>query len=119
MYRENEHIPIEDRLYQEGVEKKKRQMELSRRNQDKEVFSFHPDIKESKAKLTGLRAAERPIYERWDEIQKQKEEYLTKLRQIAVQQNPDMTFKPKLNKISENLAFEIKYQEGNLNVPVT
>lgn len=94
-------------------------MELSRLQEDQKIFSFHPDVKESIAKLTGLRAAERPIYERWEEIQKQKDGYLTKLRQIAIEKNPDLSFKPKLNKISENLAFEKGYQEGNLNVPVT
>ena len=65
------------------MEQKQRKLELSRMAQDEGMFSFHPDVKESVAKLKGEKAFEEPIHKRWKQIQKQKEEYLTKLKKIA------------------------------------
>ncbi len=63
-------VPVEQRLYEEGMEKKRRKLELSRLAQDEEKFTFHPEVKESLAKLRGEKAFEEPIYKRWDQIQK-------------------------------------------------
>ena len=97
------------------MQKLKRQQELSR-NRDEPKYSFQPDVKDSVAALKGERAYEEPLYKRFADIQKQKDQYLSVLRAKAVADNPDLTFHPKINQQSEEIANEVESGKGHRKV---
>lgn len=68
--------------------------------------SFHPNVKDSTSILKGEKANQKPLHERLMEIQKQKAEYLFKLKTEAEMSNPDLTFQPRLDPISEQIAIQ-------------
>jgi len=74
-------------------------------------YSFRPDVSKSVAVLKGDRATERPIHERLGQIQKQKQEYLHRLRIEAELNNPDLTFQPKITGKSAAMA------ESRIEIP--
>ena len=68
--------------------------------------SFQPNVKGSTNILKGEKASQRPLHERLQEIQKQKQEYLFRLKTEAEISNPDLTFQPRLDPITEQIAIQ-------------
>jgi hypothetical protein len=64
---------------------------------EQEQYPFKPNIAESVAVLKGEKADIKPIHDRLHDILKKKQEFLHALKAEAEAQNPDLTFKPRLN----------------------
>lgn len=64
---------------------------------EQEQYTFKPNIAESLAVLKGEKAETKPLHTRLHEILKKKQEFIHQLKAEAEAQNPDLTFKPKLN----------------------
>ena len=78
--------------------------------------TFRPALTEE-THTRGARITQKPIQDRFHDIQKKKSERLQKLRMEAEESNPDLKFAPKLNKRSEQLVEKKRIQKGEL--PVT
>ena len=73
-------------------------------------FKFKPTIN---ATSTALAADQRrPVHERTAEVQQAKEERIHRLRMEGILSNQDLTFKPKINEVSERIAIMKLRQQG-------
>jgi hypothetical protein len=73
-------------------------------------FRFKPTIN---ATSTALAADQRrPVHERTAEVQQAKEERIHRLRMEGILSNQDLTFKPKINEVSERIAIMKLRQQG-------
>jgi hypothetical protein len=106
----------EDRLYQEAFERKekKERMKMLKDRQEIETLTFKPNLEKTQGNPSiSIRPLdERPIQERYKEIQDMKSRMIQRLRD-KFDEERNFTYKPKISKISEKVA-EMK----NQGVPV-
>ncbi|KAM3146327.1 hypothetical protein pb186bvf_001672 [Paramecium bursaria] len=95
--------PVDERLYQESVEQRKRKDNMIREHLQTEQYTFKPSISTYKQVLKGDNLLTKPLYERIDEVLKKKQEELTRKQQEAFQQG-DHTFQPKISQKSVQIA---------------
>ncbi|EAS02389.1 hypothetical protein TTHERM_00727490 (macronuclear) [Tetrahymena thermophila SB210] len=98
-----ENQPIQDRLYAEGLKKQQEREELKRKYEDSKTYPFKPNIEESIKALKGNAAFTKPLYQRVDEVVKERQESRLQL-QMQTQNDQQYTFKPILNPKSEVIA---------------
>lgn len=98
-------LSVPDRLYQEGMEKK-RQLEIKKREaSDTQYFPFKPDTGPSKNILRGDKAFTKPIHERYMDEQRKKTEKIESIK-AKYSKDEEMTFKPKINELSSVIGKE-------------
>ena len=97
--------PIDDRLVSDANKRIENMRNGYKRKAERELkgCTFHPDISVSSKNVNRDTICSKPIYERAKEIQKEKEEYLQKLRMEAELNDRNLSFKPKIIKKSEEI----------------
>lgn len=60
------------------------------------VYSFRPELEETLTHLKGDKAFEKPLYQRLNEVMKNKNENLQRMR-IEVEDEKKMKFQPEIN----------------------
>jgi len=73
-------------------------------------FKFKPTINTTSTALAADQR--RPVHERTAEVQQAKEERIHRLRMEGILSNQDLTFKPKINEVSERIAIMKLRQQG-------
>ncbi|CAI2385956.1 unnamed protein product [Moneuplotes crassus] len=94
-----------DRLHSEANRRQEKREKLKRKLEEERMrdCSFKPKIENPNRVGTCRSFSHRPIYERVDEIQKNKNDYLTKLKVETEMNNDHINFQPKVNKQSEKI----------------
>jgi len=98
--------PVQERLYYDA---NKRLEDLRKAYREKEAqelegCTFKPNVVESTKHVTGNRLADRPIHERFKEVQRERHENLQRLRMEAELKDKNLTFKPQISKRSAEMA---------------
>lgn len=99
-------FPVEERLYQDAESKFQERERLKREKEDIEAsnYPYQPQVQASVSKLVGTKKLKPPLYQRVEEVQKERNESLYKNKLNSEQNDPDLTFKPKINPYSVQLA---------------
>ena len=115
--------PAEDRLHHEA-DLRIASREKAQRIQDKKIMqqcTFHPQLQDTQKPLPkhSSSSSHKPIYARFEDIQKQKAERLQKLRMESEDSNPHLTYKPQINKASELMLKQKTLADNNRITNVT
>ena len=107
-------FPVQERLYQDAEMKFFERERIKREKEEESIanFPFRPQIQSSITKLVGEKKDKPPIYQRIQEIQREMIENRNNIIIEAETNDPDLTFKPKLNTNSLYLA-DLRKTRGN------
>ena len=97
---------MQDRLYQDAELKFHKRERIQREKEDETLasFPFRPQVHASTSILVGAKHEKPPIYQRVSEVQREILENRNNIKLSAEINDPDLTFKPQLNKYSLHLA---------------
>lgn len=109
--------PVDERLYQDAEAKYQERERLQRERQDEIAanYPFRPQVQATSNKLVGNKKDKPPIYQRLDEVQKEMMQNRNSIRLEAEQNDPDLTFKPKINRNSYMLAHSKRQRNSSAN----
>lgn len=107
--------PVEERLYQDAEFKNQERERMQRLRQEELAsnYPFRPQVQMTASKLVGNKKERPPIYQRLEELQKEKNNNRNIMRLEAEQNDPDLTFKPKINQNSYMLAHARKQRNSS------
>ena len=107
-------IPLQDRLHHEADERAATREKMKRNLEAEEMSSypFRPSINPRSHAILNMNAY-KPIHERIEDLQKAKLTVLHKKRLQTQQNNPDLTFHPKISKQSKQLVASRRKESGN------
>lgn len=94
---------MEERLYYDSFEQKRRREQLKHEQLQSEQYAFRPDVSNAKTVLKGDQLLQKPLYERIDEVLKKKQEELVKMQQEKMMAS-NATYQPKLTQKSIMIA---------------
>lgn len=97
---------VQERLYQDAEAKFLEKERVKREKEEENIanFPFRPQIQASVIKLVGAKSEKPPIYQRISEIQKEIAENRNNIRLQAENSDLNLTFHPKINTFSHQLA---------------
>ena len=107
-------IPLQDRLHHEADERAATREKMKRNLEAEEMSSypFKPSINPRSHAILNMNAY-KPIHERIEDLQKAKLTVLHKKRLQTQQNNPDLTFHPKISKQSKQLVASRRKESGD------
>ena len=114
-------MDVSERLYREA-ENRTMEREMMKRMLDEEqvsLYAFQPQVQTSTSVLVGKLAERPPIYRRVNEVQRERQETLQRLRVASERNDPDLTFKPNINSKSAKLAEQRLITSGEAHLPIS
>ena len=101
----NNYTNLEDKLYEDAFDRlqKKAQLKKLKDEQEYQNLTFKPQIGTESNLHNHFSKDDRPIHERYKDVQIFKEEMLQRLRNKFMDEQ-NLTFKPKISKISDKVA---------------
>ncbi|CAG9322429.1 unnamed protein product [Blepharisma stoltei] len=114
-------LTVEERLYQDAESKFQERERLKREKEDIEAanYPYQPQVQASVSKLVGTKKLKPPLYQRLDEVQKERNDTLHRIKQESEENDPDLTFKPRINAYSAQLASYRKVKNDEENMSIT
>ena len=114
-------LPVQERLYKDAESKFNQREKRTRMKEEMEAnsYPYQPQIQSSTQKLSGKSRERPPIYQRVLEVQKERNEYLQTIRKSAEEKEPNLTFKPSIDKKSQRMALIRKIKNEETNLPVS
>ena len=103
------------RLHSEASKRQEKREKLKRKLEEERMkdCSFKPKIENPNRIGNPYSSCQKPIYERVDEIQRNKAEYLSKLKVEAELNDEHLKFQPRVNKNSEKILTKKSKMNGN------
>ena len=114
-------VDVSERLYREAENRIADREQLKRMIDEEQVslYAFQPQVQGSTTVLVGKMAEKPPIYKRVNEVQRERQETLQRLRVASERNDPDLTFKPAINVRSARLAEQKLITSGEAHLSIS